>query len=105
METYTASATHLLIDNYFRVSVTAIFAFEYLSNFDDEIELGWRSRWGAGKVLLLLARYIPFVMLPTSLYACSYSDINPSTCLSLFYFVIILNTAIILTSECILSAS
>ncbi|EJD38100.1 hypothetical protein AURDEDRAFT_172861 [Auricularia subglabra TFB-10046 SS5] len=39
------------------VAAAALFVYDHCSTLSDELALVWRSRWGAGTVLFLLARY------------------------------------------------
>jgi len=41
---------------------------DYFQTIEAEVELVWKSKWGLGKVLFLLARYSAFLDVPLSIY-------------------------------------
>ncbi|EJD44486.1 hypothetical protein AURDEDRAFT_166582 [Auricularia subglabra TFB-10046 SS5] len=51
------------------VVAATLFFYDYLTTLADEIELIWRSKWGAGKILFLLARYLVLPQLFLTMYS------------------------------------
>ncbi|KAG2142463.1 hypothetical protein DEU56DRAFT_900494 [Suillus clintonianus] len=77
---------HSLLNlNYAYVSATVIWVYDYIIKFDDELAYLRKSRWGAVKMLYLVCRYLPFVLLATD----TYQVLQPALPLSLCetYFV------------------
>ncbi|KAG0704962.1 hypothetical protein DFH29DRAFT_325774 [Suillus ampliporus] len=60
---------HTLLNlNYAYVSTTVIWVYDYIITFSDELAFIRNSNWGAVKLLYLLCRYLPFVLLGTDTY-------------------------------------
>ncbi|KAG1743090.1 hypothetical protein EDB19DRAFT_1700025 [Suillus lakei] len=46
---------------YMKVAGLTILAYDYLVTMDKEVRLMWGSKWGMGRVLFCISRYLPFV--------------------------------------------
>ncbi|RDB18309.1 hypothetical protein Hypma_000490 [Hypsizygus marmoreus] len=75
-----ASATLLQHVKYTNVASFALLLFDYFETLEMEVELIWKSRWGLGKVLFLLARYPTFVDVPLVLYYAMAPNISHEAC-------------------------
>lgn len=58
----------LLNLNYAYVSTTVIWVYDYIITFVDELAFIQKSRWGKVKILYLLCRYLPFLLLAADTY-------------------------------------
>ncbi|KAI0319444.1 hypothetical protein OF83DRAFT_790757 [Amylostereum chailletii] len=73
---------------YVQVAGMALFAYDSVILFTDEVNLIWKSRWTIPKVLYFLSRYVPFVDLSVNLYqTLAHPQPSPETCHQLFIFV------------------
>jgi len=80
-----SSISKTIAFNDYTVSAVALLWHDWLLTFDDEVEFIWKQRWGMGKVLYILNRFVPMVDL--LILAISYSEvsINMSLCRPWWY--------------------
>lgn len=73
--------------NYLYVTSAALFMWDHIVTFQDEVELVWSSHWGAGKVLFLVVRYMTW---PEVIAAASQEifHIKLALCQPLFEYVV-----------------
>lgn len=50
------------------VASLAFLTYDYVLSFPNEVQYVWHTKWTPGKVLYLLARYLPFVYYPMLVY-------------------------------------
>ncbi|KAF8840239.1 hypothetical protein BDN67DRAFT_661133 [Paxillus ammoniavirescens] len=88
------------INNLCIVSIAALFIFDYLYQLEDEVTFIWSRRgWSAGKALFAPTRYIPFILIPLTLFNAFSTDMNVDTCEALLYCVVVLEIVAITLSE------
>ncbi|KII91845.1 hypothetical protein PLICRDRAFT_523352 [Plicaturopsis crispa FD-325 SS-3] len=75
---------------------------DWLINLEPEIRLVWSSRWGYGKWLYLLCRYVSFFDIPFVLYHSLAANISPKQCQTLFMIITILTLITISAAESVL---
>ncbi|KAF8839350.1 hypothetical protein BDN67DRAFT_1070130 [Paxillus ammoniavirescens] len=88
----------LFTSNCFKVSITALFTFDYFYQLEDEARL---SGWSVGKALFAPTRYIPFILIPLTLFTTFSTNVNLDTCDGLLYFLVLLEVVAITLSEVI----
>jgi len=89
---------------YFQVSIAILFIFDYFYQLEDEVTFIWsRKDWNFGKVLFVPTRYIPFIIIPSTLFSSFVANPDVHTCNTLFYVFIVLDTVAITLSEVIFS--
>ncbi|EKM51109.1 uncharacterized protein PHACADRAFT_213010 [Phanerochaete carnosa HHB-10118-sp] len=66
--------------NYFDVVSCTLMIYDFMLTFSREIDLVWRSRWSAIKVLFLVTRYTTFVELAVVIWPLITTDISPNGC-------------------------
>ncbi|KAH7906096.1 hypothetical protein BJ138DRAFT_671769 [Hygrophoropsis aurantiaca] len=54
---------------YLQFSGLAILVFDYCINISTEVTWTWDSKWTLVRILFLLARYVPFILIPVSIYS------------------------------------
>ncbi|EJD38099.1 hypothetical protein AURDEDRAFT_172860 [Auricularia subglabra TFB-10046 SS5] len=64
---------------YVEVAAATLFFYDYFTTFPSEVELVWRGKWGAGKILFLMGRYIMWPELTIVLYYALFKD-APNNC-------------------------
>ncbi|KAF8834101.1 hypothetical protein BDN67DRAFT_1006190 [Paxillus ammoniavirescens] len=90
------------VNYYVHVSVTTLFTFDYFCQLEDEVTFIWSRRdWSVGKVLFVLTRYIPFIIIPLILCAIFATNLDVHTCETLLYITTILEIVAITLSEVI----
>ncbi|KAF8839348.1 hypothetical protein BDN67DRAFT_1003747 [Paxillus ammoniavirescens] len=84
------------------LSLAALFVFDYCYQLEDEVTFIWsRGNWSVGKALFVPTRYIPFIIIPLTLFGTFSTDINVGTCEGLLYFLVFLEVVAITLSEVI----
>ncbi|EJD38841.1 hypothetical protein AURDEDRAFT_172160 [Auricularia subglabra TFB-10046 SS5] len=73
------------IVHYLHVSAACLFMYDYFTTLSDEVTFIWNARWGPGKALLLLVRYITWPELLVLLYI-ELFDITTKTCHRAFVY-------------------
>ncbi|EIW75042.1 hypothetical protein CONPUDRAFT_85705 [Coniophora puteana RWD-64-598 SS2] len=90
--------------NYFEVSITALFLYDYFLNLGDEIQYIWSRRgWGMGKSLYIMARYINFAIIPITLADQLDFPTPEKACAPLFYASTATQAFAITVSQCLFS--
>ncbi|KAG1790200.1 uncharacterized protein HD556DRAFT_1393246 [Suillus plorans] len=74
----------LLNLNYAYVSTTVIWVYDYIITFDDELAYLRKSTWGKVKILYLMCRYLPFVLLAADTYQVLQPALPLSQCQTYF---------------------
>ncbi|KAF9024514.1 hypothetical protein BDZ89DRAFT_120100 [Hymenopellis radicata] len=59
---------HRQVVTYFDISASALYLFDYLLTLSDEVELIWHAKWNITKILYLLTRYLPFVVIAVAMW-------------------------------------
>ncbi|KAH7906097.1 hypothetical protein BJ138DRAFT_1163427 [Hygrophoropsis aurantiaca] len=54
---------------YLQFSGLAILVFDYCINISTEVTWIWDTKWTLVRVLFLVARYVPFILVPVSIYS------------------------------------
>jgi len=100
LQAYFDEAQGVRTVTYFYVSASVLFMFDYIYQLEDELTFIWSRRdWTFGKVLYVVTRYIPFVLIPMTL-ASAFSPLpDVGTCHSMFYAITIVYLACIVFSE------
>ncbi|KIK76210.1 hypothetical protein PAXRUDRAFT_18372 [Paxillus rubicundulus Ve08.2h10] len=76
--------------------------FDYFYQLEDEVTFVWSRRgWSVGKALFIPTRYIPFILIPLTLFGTFSTNINLDTCEGLLYFLVFLEVIAITLSEVI----
>ncbi|KAH7906412.1 hypothetical protein BJ138DRAFT_636929 [Hygrophoropsis aurantiaca] len=104
MSTHAAAftmATQLQFDIYFEFAVLAILVFDYCITFGTEVTWTWNRPWTFVRVLLSLARYLPFIVVPMFIYN-SLSSISVADCRPLVEAISWLINIAIMAAECLL---
>ncbi|KAF6765573.1 hypothetical protein DFP72DRAFT_1162462 [Ephemerocybe angulata] len=57
--------TKAFIFEYSTLAASSLYAYHYLLTLDDEVAHIWPQKWTLGKVVFLLARYMPFLRIAT----------------------------------------
>ncbi|KAF8839354.1 hypothetical protein BDN67DRAFT_1012398 [Paxillus ammoniavirescens] len=74
--------------------------FDYVYKLEDEVAFIWsRNDWGIGKVLFVPTRYIPFVIIPLTLFSSFAANSDVHTCGTLLYIIVVLEIVAITLSE------
>ncbi|KIJ12965.1 hypothetical protein PAXINDRAFT_14179 [Paxillus involutus ATCC 200175] len=82
------------------VSISVLFVFDYFYQLEDEVTFIWSRRgWGIGKALFVPTRYIPFTIIPITLFSTFAANLDAQTCEALLYIIVVLETAAITLSE------
>ncbi|KIJ57687.1 hypothetical protein HYDPIDRAFT_120456 [Hydnomerulius pinastri MD-312] len=85
-------------------SISIIFVFDYLYQLEDELTFIWNRRdWGLGKGLFVSTRYIPFAVIPMTLYSSLSNHLSTDSCTKLFYCSTVISAIAITLSEFIFS--
>jgi hypothetical protein len=90
----------LLDLNYAYVSTTVIWVYDYIITFDDELAFIQKSKWGKVKMLYLLCRYLPFVLLATDTYQVLQPALPLSLCQTYFDINSWLEGITLVAAEC-----
>ncbi|EJD35253.1 hypothetical protein AURDEDRAFT_175677 [Auricularia subglabra TFB-10046 SS5] len=61
------------------VATATLFFYDYLTTLSSEVELVWLGKWGAGKILFLLGRYVMWPELMMVFYYALFKD-APTNC-------------------------
>ncbi|KIK75771.1 hypothetical protein PAXRUDRAFT_835556 [Paxillus rubicundulus Ve08.2h10] len=85
--------------NCLKVSIAAVFTFDYFYQLEDEVTFIWRMGWSVGKALFVPTRYIPCILIPLTLFGTFSTNINVDTCEGLLYFLVVLEAVAITLSE------
>ncbi|KAG2064302.1 hypothetical protein BDR04DRAFT_279997 [Suillus decipiens] len=94
------SGRTLLNLNYAYVSTTVIWVYDYIITFHDELAFIQKSRWGKVKILYLLCRYLPFVLLAADTYQVLQPALPLSLCQTYFEINSWLEGITLVAAEC-----
>ncbi|KAF8839349.1 hypothetical protein BDN67DRAFT_780378 [Paxillus ammoniavirescens] len=82
------------------VSISVLFVFDYFYQLEDEVTFIWSRRgWGIGKALFVPTRYIPFMLIPFTLFSSFAANLDVHTCKTLLYIIVVLEAVAIALSE------
>ncbi|KAG2363496.1 hypothetical protein BDR07DRAFT_915559 [Suillus spraguei] len=95
-----SSGRTLLNLNYAYVSTTVIWVYDYIITFDDELAFIQKSRWGKVKILYLLCRYLPFLLLAADTYQVLQPALPLSLCQTYFEINSWLEGITLVAAEC-----
>ncbi|EJD35179.1 hypothetical protein AURDEDRAFT_175757 [Auricularia subglabra TFB-10046 SS5] len=87
VELLVRSLQRSLASQYLDVISAVLFIWDHIVTFDQEVELVWPSRWGAGKILFLLVRYITWPDVLSSMSK-SIFHLDAAVCQPLFEYVV-----------------
>ncbi|KIJ08644.1 hypothetical protein PAXINDRAFT_18240 [Paxillus involutus ATCC 200175] len=74
--------------------------FDYFYQLEDEVTFIWsRGTWSVGKALFVPTRYIPFVIIPLTLFGSFAVNVGVHTCETLLYIIVVLEVVTISLSE------
>ncbi|KIK83523.1 hypothetical protein PAXRUDRAFT_832052 [Paxillus rubicundulus Ve08.2h10] len=74
--------------------------FDYFCQLEDEVSFIWNRRgWGIGKVLFVLTKYIPFILIPFTLFSTFAANLDVHTCAVLLYIIVVLEAFAIALSD------
>jgi len=71
----------ILVTRYCKAASLSVLLYDYLLTLDREISFIWKSNWGIGKVIYILARYSALVDTPWALWLSLTPNASPSMCL------------------------
>ncbi|KAI0062550.1 hypothetical protein BV25DRAFT_643734 [Artomyces pyxidatus] len=78
-ETYADEVRNQIIFNHVQVATLALYVYDWIILFGEEVDLIWQARWTLPKVLFLLSRYTPFLDLALNLVH-NFADLDPKGC-------------------------
>ncbi|KLO12049.1 hypothetical protein SCHPADRAFT_439906 [Schizopora paradoxa] len=70
----------LLMAKSLNAASAAIYFYDSLLNFEDEVTLIWRKRWNIGTVMYLATRYLVLIDITVMLVYLFHANMNPETC-------------------------
>ncbi|KAG2032398.1 hypothetical protein BDR03DRAFT_49083 [Suillus americanus] len=85
---------------YICVSLATFWAYDYICSFHEEWNFLCRSRWTEVKVLYIIARYVPFLLIITDLYLNFSPNKNPKKCKILIGIYLSCGVISLACSEC-----
>ncbi|KAF8841755.1 hypothetical protein BDN67DRAFT_484199 [Paxillus ammoniavirescens] len=92
------------IIQYLQVSIAILFIFDYFYQLEDELTFIWSRRdWSIGKALFVPTRYIPFILIPITLFSSLAANSDVHTCKTVLCFLVLLDAIAITLSEAIFS--
>ncbi|KAF8890395.1 hypothetical protein BD779DRAFT_1671349 [Infundibulicybe gibba] len=84
LEKLVDSLYDIRILNYVNVASLTILVYNYVSTFDQELEVIWKSRWTITKVFFVFTRYIPFVDMGLVMYNLASQTLLGHACFTVY---------------------
>ncbi|KAG2146375.1 uncharacterized protein EDB93DRAFT_471885 [Suillus bovinus] len=101
MTSPTEIALRLQVVKYFKMIGLTILVFDYCIKLEAEIDLTWGRKWDLIRVLFVVARYVPFIVVPVDLIY-SLGPTSPEICLTLYHVISWVNIIGIVAAEALL---
>ncbi|KAG2139578.1 uncharacterized protein EDB93DRAFT_695181 [Suillus bovinus] len=95
-----AAAKSLQFATYIHTSMATFWIYDYISSLKEEWTFLRRSHWNKMKVLYIVTRYLPFILLATDLYMSFISNGNTVGCQALGDISLGIGMLIVICSEC-----
>ncbi|KAG2139586.1 uncharacterized protein EDB93DRAFT_696544 [Suillus bovinus] len=95
-----AAARSLQFTMYIYASMTTFWTYDYVCSLHEELTFLLRSHWTKMKVLYIVTRYLPFIILVTGLYRSFVPNENTGKCRVLDNIELYLGVVLVICSEC-----
>ncbi|KAG2127644.1 uncharacterized protein EDB93DRAFT_201277 [Suillus bovinus] len=95
-----AAARSLQFTMYIYASMTTFWTYDYVCSLHEELTFLLRSHWTKMKVLYIVTRYLPFIILVTGLYRSFVPNENTGKCRVLDNIELDLGVVLVICSEC-----
>ncbi|KAF9234922.1 hypothetical protein BU15DRAFT_78549 [Melanogaster broomeanus] len=93
------TASTLLDLNYGTVSVLIVWVYEYAITFDEEVAFLKKSKWNVVKIIYLVCRYLPFLLVAANTSHFLEPGLSLKACQSYFQFNSFASAIVIICAE------